>query len=844
MRRRPGLGLLLGLTLATACDEEQPIPSGDLRRPGDLVFVERDPFTTDGSTVALRRADVLVADAEAQGVRIVQYAERVASDGDVGREPVFFVPAPVPFFKLAASAPGFPTRVAVSARDDRDDAARPRLAYVIAPAASALHVLEVDPTPYRWPLPRSTDEPDPPRETNVQVGSIDLTALGAGLEGRIPVDVAFLGRAGASPVEDWVAVAFDGLGERSGRVLLLSITQNPSATSLEDAHLALVRDTAVMPSGVRDLAWAEAERRLLVATLGASTSAHVVELTVALPQGADGAPSFAGRRAIDAGGPVRSIVLAEGLGALAVRTDTPALAWLPFGDQGFDRAQVDLPGPFDATAPAEVVAQPGVLVTRDSPVVAADAGRLEELVVPGGLTIFEAEAGSSRDVLLLAHADGRVSLIHQGGADDDRPVIAANRDETSLQYVSPGDNLGESADSRTSRASPLDFSLPDCTTRIDDEEVAQEIPLACTDREDEDEPPFCAFDGLERRFFDAVVPSLRITPRGRLYQSTRRLPARDLTLTVTRGPGGEARTASVSATFVDEVRTDLDGFLVREGDAVRVDLVVPDCGDEAAPGADRLELGLTGRLVSVMTDPDISSRRALIQVALSVPDATTAATLEACAEALEAVEAARSLVIHVPDDVDEAVLAGVGGEQVIAVYERAPMEMRDDGVVAATFGDALGSLSPLNLEVEMRPSDREDGRIEEALRCTLRSAETDDELGRCLSASDCSQGRVCSAPVVRCSGRCSASCSGADCFESKVVRVCPSLRIELNARGPVAFDLRAVGALNPNRAFSATAPGDVLYHPQRESFLISYPGSGTLLEFPVSGAGRSIGFTN
>ena len=154
MKRLIFVSVLAGVGLA--CEDDPPTPSGNLARPAGLAYIERDPART-GDGPGVFRSDLLIADSEAQGVRIAQFLARAAEDGALEFEPLFFVPAPVAFFKLAARAPGFPTDVEVVERLGD----LPARAYVLAPASGQLHVLEVGGIPYRGAATS---------DTNVQIG--------------------------------------------------------------------------------------------------------------------------------------------------------------------------------------------------------------------------------------------------------------------------------------------------------------------------------------------------------------------------------------------------------------------------------------------------------------------------------------------------------------------------------------------------------------------------------------------------------------------------------------------------------------------------------------------------
>lgn len=266
-------------TALAACDDEPPIPSGNLLRPSGLAYVERPSTTvqTGGGAAELRRSDLLVADSEAQGVRIAQFTETLDQGGQIVDAAPFFVPAPVPFFKLAAEAPGFPTEVVVA-----DAGEGPARAYVLAPTRAEIHVLEVDDLPYQAPATA---------ETNYRRGGVPLTS--PALEpARLAVDLVWIG---SSAERDYLVVAFDGLGAATGSLRLLAV--DPLTAEVDDAALSVG-----VPIGVSDLLYDPIIRRLLVSST-ATAAVTEVSLEGTADGGSAGNLAFGATRAIDAGGP-------------------------------------------------------------------------------------------------------------------------------------------------------------------------------------------------------------------------------------------------------------------------------------------------------------------------------------------------------------------------------------------------------------------------------------------------------------------------------------------------------------------------------------------------------------
>lgn len=783
--------LALGLCLGSlACDDDPPRPTGNLRSPRGLAYVPRS--TTAEAGQDLVRSDLLVADSEAQGVRIVQYSEVLDEKAKKVEVGPWFVPAPVAFFKLTTEAPGLPNKVVIGNREGEER----QLAFTLAPAEDALHLLEVG------ELPFATDSLS---DTNIRLGEAKF-----GLAGLFPVDVEYLGRDGARHV---LAVGFDGLGRPNGRVVVLALT--PPAR--EAAPTTLVPETLGaldIPPGLSDLAWVSTSSlslsgRILAASVATST---VSEFSFSVE---GGAMTMTSTRAFGAGQPLSQLLVTQSLGVLGVAFDEPALVWMPSGPAGFARAQVELESPYNTES-----APRGLLRTRPSPILAAAAATLKNFALPTREVVFE---GGARDVLLLAHSDGRVTFVH-ADADEDvplHPVISA-------AYAS-GATKGTIR--RAHRSNPVNgggvLGLKDelCPTPVD----------ICDRTYDSEDPAYCTpANSIQTRVIDGLVSRIRVSPYGTLVSG---LPA------TLDGAIGLDASGRLEAVIIDRRFPDFDRFQVRAGDAVRLGIYV-DC--EAVDG------GIyTGEVLSTTTGADGDAR---IRVAVQLP--ADGALLSACRSELEGLSTVRSYEVHVPDDVHEAVVAGVSGERVLVVYERSAMT-EDMGKVKIDIGGAGFDEAPFDFEVMTQQAvGTEPGAALATLACaeavadnrSLEQLAPGEQLGplegldRCTLDSDCPTGRVCVGASSGCPGLCSSTCIGtADCLDYETARICPTLTLQLSIETPTSLDLRSVGERTPDTDFfAATLASDAVFHEQRRSFIVSYPGSGTLIEIPVGRSGGTV----
>ncbi|MEO1232644.1 MAG: hypothetical protein AAFZ18_27490 [Myxococcota bacterium] len=806
---------------ALACDDDPPIPSGNLVRPSGLAFVARPNLEDPGCPLAepacLDRSDVLVADSEAQGVRIIQYAETVISNGEIEDRPAFFVPAPVSFFKLAAESPGFPTLVTPVPAIATATVARPAHALVLSPASGQLHVLEIANTEYQ--APATTD-------TNILIGSVDLfgPALGAG---GVPVALELVNATAEVAV---VAVLLDGLGQASGQLLLLQVDlTRPDPDDPGLLSMTQRIDVEELPAGSQDLVFRDegGDRSLLVTNI---EDDFIREISLA-----PGGGGFEGMPlSIDAFGPTLKLIDIGASGVLALRLDRSAAVWLHYDSatQAFIRPDTVLPSAYDDVDPSQRPSEPGVLTLRSPIAVTGAHARLSELNIPTSPdAVFENEQNIRQDVALIVHTDGfGTYVLGSRDSGDLMPPAPAVVGVPRLDRVFAAEIPNDGSD-----VGQADFTVDGCVVETTCDSNAISLS-AC-------ETP----ELINRPFVGALA--VRASPYGTLVQGTS--AALRTTSTSTSGP--------ITMEILDSRYENFDRHRLRLGDGVRVELELESCG----PEDQEIEVTLVGTVTATGTGVDtrgfatVPAARvdAELQVARFEPatafDDVVTDFRSACQAQLLDQNDSLFYEVHIPDDVDEAVLVQPAGEDVIQVLERAPIsfftslpEPPNPPVFGSrmSFGTSPEATSPARLNINGA------GRQEIACRYyeTPADGETAPEnvegAGFCVSSTDCGGGgRICEGFVSgSCSGTCSTDCSGTDCFDARIARECPRLDAVIFG-APAVFDLRAAGLIAPQPQDliqgAGTVPSDAVYHPPRGSFFVSFPGSRSLVEVSTTEPG-------
>lgn len=736
------------VALVAACGAEPPAPGANLERPAGLVYL---PRTAENGE---ERADVLVVDSEAQGVRVQQLL-RTADGADLAA----FVRAPVVFFPLTIAAPGFPTRVSASL-----DEARAR-AYVVAATAVSmtapggaametlglLHVLDVRQAPFE----ASSTFP-----SNVPIGQLPLSPLVG--PARLPVDVAVLFTRDAEVSEDVVALTFDDLEGGPGVLAVLTVRVDG-----EGVEVSAV-ETATVAPGPRALL-RRADGSLLVSS---AASAEVSQFTIAAE-----APHLGPRRVLDAGGPTGELIDVPDRYVVGLRVDRSAA--VIFEGEPLERSERVFESPFTPVwerVGTPTVAQAGELAVGRIdlgavPTAVGAAGNITRLVDPsgpgGGTVLVDAPAGE--DVVMLVQSDGRAVFLV---GEPPRLAVAEPSQVASVVRLDGAEDL---------QVEGCVQPLPACAPA-----AGQAAPCA----------------GI------AVPPSAdsfqaRAVYRGRLAWS--RSAALALADTATAAPEG---------TFTLQIPgIALEARLVRPGDQVLVQLLGPgECPapDETPP---LVPLADTGTVEAVEGD------------VLRVRFAGALGGLAQCWAEVEAATQPRVAVVDVFPGGEEAVLSQVEGEVIQQVLARVPVTLEPGGAARVEFGANGEDGQPRPIAFAMAsPS---------GFRCALAA----DAGALCDVSADCGPGRACPAPpqvgTEVCPRRCPTACelgAGAACLDLELTRVCPGVELVVAGTRVARFDVRRDTAVAQQAVVRAFAPADAVFLELRRSWLISFPGSRSLVE--------------
>ncbi|MBI2373098.1 MAG: hypothetical protein HYV07_03785 [Deltaproteobacteria bacterium] len=346
--------------IPAACQDEPPPPTGSFLRPAGLAYVER----TKGVL-----ADLFVADSEAEGVRVVQLRRSEGEEGPVDEHTI--VPAPAALFPLAMRAPGFPTRLALS-----DDAVR---LYALAPAANAIHVLDVRPVPFG----ASASETD----ALVSLGTVELDTIGLG--GFVAADLITL--PGPASI-DRLAIAGSSI-DGTGMVATIDVAAGSAAVG--------ATQTSTVPAAPRSLV--RHGRELVV------SSSETQVVSVARVRTATEAGALSAFRAVEVGGPTDALVDAEGVGVLAIRMDRPSVVVLEDGPLGLMRSERAFASVYAADEDLGAPDAVGRIDLRGPRVVAGSAAMVDAFPDPEDIAA-DLLGGRGLAVILL-HSDARVSFL-------------------------------------------------------------------------------------------------------------------------------------------------------------------------------------------------------------------------------------------------------------------------------------------------------------------------------------------------------------------------------------------------------------------------------------------------
>ena len=362
--------LALPLALAAGCQDTPPDATGVMERPAGLLVVQRDPLV---------REDLFIADSEAQGVRLQQFA---VIDGALR---ALFALAPAVFFPLVIPARGYPSELAHAPGQDRLYAMSPAWRDASGTAVGALHVLEI--VGSEAIQSRATDP------SNVPLGVVPLSALEVP---GIPMDVEVVSATGD---RDRVAVLFDDLG-RAGQVAFIDVSQGPVSATLV-AQVEVGRSPRqLVKTGPGTLMVALADPAVLVdghvAVVRTSSTSGEVEV-----------------RWVPVGGPVSRIIPLPDGRAVALRQDRPSVVVIEADGTVSTR---QYPSPH---TPVEERGTPAAAGRIDLPTFAVSgaygpAPAFPGLIVPEGGTV---------PVVMLVMLDGHAAVLV---GDDLEPRVSAS----------------------------------------------------------------------------------------------------------------------------------------------------------------------------------------------------------------------------------------------------------------------------------------------------------------------------------------------------------------------------------------------------------------------------------
>ncbi|MBI4820290.1 MAG: hypothetical protein HY791_28755 [Deltaproteobacteria bacterium] len=367
--------MMLG-ALAFACADEPPPPSGSFARPSGLAYVEREPES------GAKRADIFVADSEAEGVRVVQLRQRLDEAGAPVDEHTL-VPGLAALFPIAVSAPGFPTRLAISSDGNR--------LFVLAPAKSSIHVLDVRPLPYGASAAQT--------DALVRLGTIDLPSVLA--QSIILTDLAVLPSADADRL-----VVVGRTEQDDGVVVALEVAAGGATVNKVELVEGLEAPTTILVHGSE-----------LVISSPTSSSVAIARVRTSTEAGILGALRFE-----DVGGPTDGLVDAGASGVLALRLDRTSAVVLSEANGTLARStQLFAGSPY---TPDEERSDPdlgGRIDLRGPRVISGATARLASFIHPSDVQKKKEEqrdllAGKLDDqglgnVVLLMHADARATFL-------------------------------------------------------------------------------------------------------------------------------------------------------------------------------------------------------------------------------------------------------------------------------------------------------------------------------------------------------------------------------------------------------------------------------------------------
>ncbi len=839
-------GWIVALAAVWACSETERDSEAGLARPSGLVVLKRTPLFT--TTATLARADVLVADSEADGVRVLQLAD--------SQRPRFLF-GPLLFQPLLITAPGYPTEVSAVGGSNVP------VAVAFAPGQGALHFLWVPEVRFGATSQfqdgqvrlaslalASEGLVDPLSSLDAPVATVSILGtpeIRDRVEGALPAAAVVVDQqtvSGAEPPQyrQRLMVAYDPLTGPDGptRLVVVDVSVGLPASSSDPVRTATAASTSrgrIAVEGLVDTATVAPGLRRFVRLFDGSW----IATSVASGSGRSGltqlrVPSFEENHSIQisriaVGGPVPSVVPitdTDQPGFLALRSDAPLVEVFRCPpDQSCVRVDAELSSPFGSAE------EPGILRLRESPVVAGAFADDAPLVVQqsgqGAATLHDPDAAGG--VTHLVHRDAVATFV-VGPVDGLQ--VATTRTAT---FAFPDGQVGreplpllEALFARTEGA---------VGSTIDGCDFGPSLSCPAVPRP----PPACADLRLRELPVDALY---RASFRGELASGfeAERLIQQDDRCSDGSGPC-RYRLEFGSAAALG---TDLARRLYRAE-------IEPDPGAGAGP-IDRVDLYLTcttdppvnsdpqdleiafdggaslrlhrveGRSFEALgeTEPDVRVRGTLstspTPPGSTVPPALTDCdpdTLELFAYRIYPAGSEAVLTLESPED------------GVLEVLQRAPATEQarfDTEGLAFTWRSAAG---PFACDL---PSERPTGL----------AGEFPVTGSPCESTDTCGPGRSCifgdgGDAAVDCPGACPVRCQSATrCFIGLQPRVCPEIEIRANGAGPVALDLRRRPRAGSTELI-AIVPEQTVYVPARRAFLTSFPGARSLREVRLTDSG-------
>jgi|GEM_PF-6290672 len=799
--RRYGLLFCVSTVVVIGCDDPEIIPSGNLSRPSALSYIAHDE----------QRGDLLIADAEAQGVRVLQLLDDPLQGGSsLKNDRQSFARSPSLAFPLVIPAPRHPTHV-VSSGDN---------AFALSVVDSTIHVLDVKASDFAGSTVSGSVD------TYRTLASLKLEQ--AEFRGAFPVAL----RAKGSDV----FVLFDRPGTQDSLLGQLKLDASSGTWSI-----ASVKTATLAVSSPRDFILRDESETVAVVGGAASSSVAIVGLT-------DDA-GFDSPRYIDAGGPTHRLVDAEESGVVILRLDRPALVLLETNngvlrrsDRRFDNDE-GIRSPYMSRADSDALLLDADLYGRidlPSPAVAGAFGRLDNLK-PGFSGV--AVSDEMRTACTGEKTEGNICSYLNTNGEELTGRCGFDGDELACLFAGHVPNVIRSSDRDADGFAPIVYivlvdgrdaflagsplrlvrasnsfverveALRTNSIEIDECEQIQ-AASSCEDRQTKilcsaaaelssipaegcagvvSQASACAPSVLSREFETAT--SFRVEYRGNLFTSE------EFTLSLSTTSTTEAELVlGSSEAFSSSL------FQVRLGDLVDIQLERPvtdlqSCADldEPALVAALAELEANVFSVSFLANSNQT-------VTLQLGEDETLNKLLACG----IVFTGRRVEIYPSDEIMIlAELSDSASERSGKVHAREPIQTSSTG---AAFVD-LDSILRLNI--------RSDEGFSVGSSCERKEIQPS-----CSSDSECSVGLCVQSPVQNRTGQtCAGFCQDG---QKETKRVCSGFRFEVSP---------SVMNSNPVTSCPATtqgiliaAPEDTTFVPERKSWFTSVPGSRALRE--------------